>query len=337
MTLDIWRIQSVAGFTLLTLFFGYKILKKSNLNTALLFLYCSVSAIFLFQTNFNVYGALHPRIEASSANSFLRLIMLAALMLMTPKNKNDNLIRIVKTLSLIESILVLTFGYGFMNAGSMSVTAIAITYPLMWVAKNKNKTLNFIYYVTPIASIISLGGTTAYACLFASSLVWGLYRRSIKEKLITLACTLIIPLTGALLIGKDVLESYDRFQVWQIFMNWFHANANIWTGTGTGTFEWIGPAILDRTKGVYLFMHNEYLQVLFEQGVIGFALMILVMIQCVHLARKRPAILASIAALSVAMLTQFPFRFFFTQFVAVLLIKLSFDERSNARTSLENP
>lgn len=71
-----------------------------------------------------------------------------------------------------------------------------------------------------------------------------------------------------------------RVLMWKTFADWWQANVNHWIGAGTGSFELFGPTIpvMDGTAqhnmGYYV-MHNDWLQIIFENGWIGFSLILI--------------------------------------------------------------
>jgi len=74
----------------------------------------------------------------------------------------------------------------------------------------------------------------------------------------------------------------DRFGVWKLIWDWFWENPFHWFGMGAGTAYQLVPWIQksadpsSEERGLYVYLHNEYLSGLFELGIIGLSLALLI-------------------------------------------------------------
>lgn len=67
------------------------------------------------------------------------------------------------------------------------------------------------------------------------------------------------------------ISTSGRITMWINYMSYWWHNANIWIGTGLGSFHWMGLTMLDSGREAKFFlMHNDWLQILFETGIVGF-------------------------------------------------------------------
>lgn len=331
---DIWRTHQLVGLIVLTVMLIFIVFHSFGFRFALALVYTLISAVMLFQNPNATWGELQTRIDATSAISFgttlLMVFVLTASQLKTLYVMLENLFLI----ALINCVLVLIHGYGIFNASSMDCTFIALMMPYGWIKRNalfnRKQTLGvwteFIFvYGLPVATIIKAQGSTPYFILFGALAAWTIVYKS-KIFSVLLAVPLAI---GFITQKEQFLDNNGRFEVWRLFMSWFWDNANVLLGTGTGSFQWLGPAIQGTNKNLFLFMHNEYLQAIFEQGIVGFVLFSMVAISMLLKARKSPWLFCSLVSVLISMLTQFPFRYFVSQFLILVLLRITNEEFRN--------
>lgn len=92
--------------------------------------------------------------------------------------------------------------------------------------------------------------------------------------------------TAKYAVGKELLNDSDRFMIWKFMWDRWRAPGNLLTGTGLGTYHVIGINLqnfLDPDTGKlihqvggqmhWVTLHNDFLQMLFECGVIGLFLL----------------------------------------------------------------
>lgn len=85
---------------------------------------------------------------------------------------------------------------------------------------------------------------------------------------------------GWYFLGAKFMSSGDRFMMWELFMSKWAVNPNHWFfGTGFGTFGVFSKNIQQHflpssDKMWWIWLHNDWLQGLFETGIVGLGLMI---------------------------------------------------------------
>lgn len=88
-----------------------------------------------------------------------------------------------------------------------------------------------------------------------------------------LAIIAVIAATSYYFANHGLTDSNGRVQMWLHFFHWWVLNANWLFGTGAGSFEYLGLFLPSGQKETWFFiMHNDWLQILFEFGIIGFAM-----------------------------------------------------------------
>lgn len=121
-------------------------------------------------------------------------------------------------------------------------------------------------------------------------------------------------------------ESLERFRqrvnVPNLF--YFDRTVSLYTGAGTGSFwplhEPIQDSNLQSRQSMFPFAHNDWFQVLFEQGLIGLLLMLAVGLHAAYKALARPWLLASLLTYGAIMFVQFPFRYFGGALIGAFLL-----------------
>lgn len=315
---DIWRFHHFVGVALVVLYLSlFTVRRLYGWLVGITLGYSLLSSLVLFQSTKPIWGNLQPRIDVTSAQAFIYLGLVVAGVSVLSKRGMKNLLKSLAVLSLIDSLLIVFFKYGFFNNPSMDGTFVTLLIP--YVAS-----LNVWLVPISLLGIGFAGETTPYLVLAAMLGTYFFYKNPKLSLLATLNCLGF----GYLFLGPEFLSPRGRFTAWDSFMNWWVGNANPWIGTGYGSFHWIGPAVQENLRtGYFLFMHNEYLQILFEGGVIGLALSLSLWIYAIVKARFSAVRVSLFAGMSVAMLTQYPLRYFLTQVLVACLLRESLARR----------
>lgn len=198
---------------------------------------------------------------------------------------------------------------------------------------------SFIACLIPFALRIhySLALPMIMACLLTDSssgiigpiIALSAYYLNNKKILVALFASSTILSFGILSQGYEkILNSSGRFQVWKLGMDHFFNNVNHWLGAGTGTWAVYGPTLQVQEamrRGVvhvdgFFWMHNDWLQILFENGILGLLITILIFIKTLHTHFNNPKIRAALITLATIAIIQMPLRHIvFTVFSGALL------------------
>lgn len=332
---DVWRLHQYVGYLCLSIGIAFFFMRRYGFLIGAAVAYTLISAVTMFNGLINYWGGeLQQRIDTNSAIAWGSAIgVLFSVTLINQRHVQKFLAAIV-WLAAIDCVFVMFHGYGMFNASSMDSTFIAMVFPLMITYRkwSKKKILDFgvqtlealVLIVLPIIAIIKASGSTAYVVLAMSFAGWAISTK--RYKLASLS-------TLALLAGYVVEISHDvdrtRPMHWKNLMGWWNLNADVMFGTGTGSFQWISPYIQlrQKTNNEYLlWMHNEYLQALFEQGIIGFCIYMLAFGLIFQKSRKSPWLFATSLGIIGSCITYSPFRFFLSQFFILLICRVSLDD-----------
>lgn len=204
--------------------------------------------------------------------------------------------------------------YGFLGNYGMNTSLLAVLYPFAQ---------GYLAAVLVSVAILMSGASTPL-------LVWGvvlfsLYRFGGKRVL------LITGLVGAgtlllLLKYPEYLNDSSRFKNWTFYLRYFWQH-NIWFGNGAASFKALGPYIQgmhgEKVEWLY-WAHNEYLEVLFDFGILGLVALLSSLFVLVRLTyrlaykgKHRAALLGAMAC----GLTDYPLRLAMFMFVIVLIVR----------------
>lgn len=197
-----------------------------------------------------------------------------------------------------------------------------VRHPYQWAI------IAFMWFICIISQtssgILGVGLSTA-AYLWAS--------HGFKKKSFLIGSLIALAIGGAgYLTQKEMLfNSSGRLGVWALTMKFWWNEGSIWFGQGAGTFQIYGPAIQmaeavrlgvkDVDIPGFFWMHNDWLQVLFETGVIGFGLVLSLYLNALWRLRNTPAVWASLITFGAMAFIQMPLRhIIFTSLGAYLMI-----------------
>ena len=357
----ILRYQLFVAVILLSVLYSWRLTRRVHLAASLLLAWVLISATLTAFQPFYTQDLLSLRLRLVSARSFILVTLLVFGVWSLDYFRTFTWLKIMKWIAAVNSIIVLIMlhwyprGLGIFNAGSMDTTFIAMCLPLYFYQQptfeESNAKSLLIWgagFAVSVLSIILTPGTTAFLVLAFSLTSYFLLTR--KWAAVIGSLCLIVSI-GIAMQGRELTNDSGRLGPWKIFMTWWWdgppenwrstdavlpdgwhnimewrvEHSPVLLGTGTGTFQWIGPAIQNTRDNIFIWMHNEYLQVLFEQGSVGLILMLWLILACLWRARNRPWLFATVMGACGACLTQFPLRYPVSQIFILLVIRACID------------
>ncbi len=164
-------------------------------------------------------------------------------------------------------------------------------------------------FVVPVA-LASMAGKSAIGigmcALYVAVLLWSKIKGRWKWPAVLSSLPAILAL-GYLTHGHKVFfDSSGRFQMWVFFMKLWAVNwRNVVTGTGFGTFgvfsQNLQQHFIVNPTDWWIWMHNDWLQMAFECGIIGLALMCWMYATCVWRLRRSAPEMQSLLLFGVMM------------------------------------
>ena len=228
---------------------------------------------------------------------------------------------------------------GFLPNYSMHACMIAMVYPLAifnWLPKKNSDPFGWVclsvIILGPIAVIksqSSIGFISFVAMLLA--MVSMAMARSFKIRYV-IGAVIVIGLC-LLSLGQYVdpdwtkVSQIARMKLWPAILDFWLDHGNFWVGMGLGTFRHFGSVIQTQIQVEvgwwWLWAHNDWLQILFETGVLGLAASVLVLLSAFWraIALGHDGLVGSLVAVSVVSFGNYPLRL--AEFAVVVTIIMS--------------
>lgn len=328
-----YPLQTYIVIFLMCLSLAIKVAMRTKLSGLALmtWLFFIFSAVRVSNMEHIAYGALRLKLGHTSHVNLLFVMLVPSIVLMSNQFGRRVLFWSIAAFSLVDSVHTFFWPHtGFFRNHSFSSMFAAMVLPTAAQVYVELK-MRYRHFLLPIAlfflsiavpAILAYkhGGMTTWIVLAAQL---GGYFFSQGPILLPAAAVSVVGSCGlGWLLAKDnLVNGHGRFDQWKIFFEWWKTMANHWVGTGGGTFEWIGPLVqlqyLSNTKpakgmtptlDAFIWMHNDWFQVLFENGIVGFSLFFLLGISAFVYARRYPWLFGGLSAAAVAMISQFPLR-----------------------------
>lgn len=320
---DVIQWQFVMGFIAIGLGVGYQLGRKFHPIVAVAFVYYMASSIVrigfpqFFWPTFAVDTILAFRGLVAQSALFMALMAAAALVIKKPGHLEASL----RVLAFIDALVMCWHWcrgepmYFLLNNPAVDASFVAATIPLF---------LRRTYYSVALVPLV-------WACVFSDSssgilgvgLSFGLYLWAKKDfnpfaLLISTFLAICVAMVGYGLQGPKLLISSGRAHVWDLAMRFWWGEGSPIFGQGLGSFHLYGPSLQMREvlqQGLkeanipgFTWLHNDWLQILFESGVLGLALAVAVFGIAFWRCRKTPAIWASLGTYGALAVIQMPLR-----------------------------
>ncbi len=226
--------------------------------------------------------------------------------------------------------LDLTLRHSLIGNVSLEGSFVAVTAPIFWDRHHSIFRWAWPVKLLPIVAVFSTSSTTAYVTLGAVLGMEILYRN--RNRLFHFpgygSAFLAVPLTvwiGHHFQKHSVLHNWNiRSPFWRIAFAWWDTHANHWIGAGLGSAQFQLDQLISYPEGHVIWMHSEWLSILFEQGWLGLVSALTLAIAAFYSAWGDPPLVMAIAASCLVFGTQFPAHVAPTAILLVGLLKMSF-------------
>lgn len=271
---------------------------------ALFFNYFTTYVVYQTLCSFNILSQLplpnRIPLFLAAAVSYVCFVAICLGLMLLSDDFLKNLPKALPFYTLINSLYVIinwsmgskftnSMGFsGFLDYSGMNGVLIAITAmpSVVTLTKNHKDKLSWAVVLSSLGAIYLSRGSIPYGVLFCGGLGILLHKRvRVPWKLCSL---ILVPVAIAFLSeGKELFDSGQRFAAYKLFMTHWWQSGFIFTGFGPSSFQILSRGI---QKGanfmvqgdqiwVWLWMHSDWLQTLFELGVIGLTLVIGIALQ----------------------------------------------------------
>lgn len=292
---------------------------------------------FIFWKEFSLQAIIS--FSSMVRHSQLYLTCFAVFFLFFKKLKEIETIIIV--LSVINAIALyirhIQFGqaYFLFNNSAIDCSFIACSAPIIYKKLKDNFTGTTTFLIMsvilgPLFFTKTSSGTLGLGLLIFFWFFWN------RKKIIGFLLMSSVGAAGYLMTKDNphlnLLDSNGRTFVWQLTMKYWFEHISHFFGSGTGTFFVYGPAIQiehamtlphkeEMTLPGFTWMHNDWLQILFEGGYVGLVLSAIVYFMALYKLRKTPHLFTSLFIFGTLAFIQMPLRWaIFSMLGAFLLV-----------------
>jgi len=196
--------------------------------------------------------------------------------------------------------------YGVLNASSVDATFLAMLTPVI---------LRFLptpWAILPLVAVfLSQSNCGIFVCM-AGTVVF--YSKSPFKIAVGGAFVFV---ASYFWLGETFLNDSGRFNLWRLALSWWSENTLSYAfGMGAGSFYHLGALIMKQagmnTQYVFIWVHNEWVQILFEQGVVGLGVALLILDHAYQNSKGSRFKLSLIVCVVLSMGAQMPLRYLLT-------------------------
>jgi len=339
--------------------------RRTHWSLALLFVYTLINALWAFAWRENQFERFSRVVvlafERSAAYSAFAFLLFTALCLLASRKQFLYLAHSLGVLCIVNSVAIIVqycvtdtparLVNGIMGASSMSACIVAMTYPFLcfkpersevaWLLKFKKDWLFLLcmvfYIVTPVIAIFITKSSMAVGIL--AVVLFTYFCVEYKKPKIGLAiCGVIAGISYAFdPLVFDQLHSGVRVIVWKMVAEWWVVQdlktIILGTGAGAGEIHITNIQYLNghrETGGWFLWLHSDWLQMIFEYGILGLAVYLNAFFFAVKTAWKNVYLLPALLGVAACALGNYPVRIapdaFITLAIVVMCFRLTRDD-----------
>lgn len=200
---------------------------------------------------------------------------------------------------------------GFVANESMNGCLIALTWPLA-LARNSV----YLAGKKELPLVITLVSLHAWAAVFYSGeatpimmLTAMVFAEFYAKKKYSWMAVALVPLgIGYLMQGDQLTAPRGRIDYWRNILGWWVDSGKILFGNGSGTGQIIFPTqgIIEHKPKWVFWAHSDYVQLLFENGVIGLAAFGVLLYFLLKRSLSRPLLFSAVVGYAVCMIFNSP-------------------------------
>mgnify|MGYP003393639640 CR=1 FL=1 len=350
-----YEAATFLGLILGSVYFSFKIFKKTSWLEGILSLYFLLQASHYYcwpRIYVDYFGPVSTERFHYLAISSIAIFLFSTIPILDLKERFAiKLPTIFWTIGLIDAFIMLgnfILGremHGLLSNASQDGCFIACVLPFVFTLKRRISLIPFV--IMSLAIILAKESTPIVALiigifLFLVSDLIQYYEIVVDSVLCSSLFLIIAMIVATFYVGPvRFLDSSGRYFIWTKLMTFWWNKVNIWIGAGGGTFYNYGPGVSWHNQGskpdfgAFIWMHNDFLQVLFEQGIIGLALVLAVLGKMIKRAYNDPVLFTAITVFAFTATTQMPLRNFLTAFLGSFLVRSVYDQCHQERVEHE--
>lgn len=299
LAVDMWKVQQLWGLAALVLFFSWNLWKRTKIDKFIIFMYVYFSCMCLY---------------IGTAIAMLQILMFFLLYAFFNKKYIYYVFYVICTL-LLGDVIWFDLGnnYGLFNATTFDNCIMAVMIP--WLIFSEKSLIKYFVAVLFALSIFSLHSRTGMLIIGMCALAQCYRSKSWKLLLFILICAALFCTQEWSMLTN--FPAGGRIDQWYTYGRIWLENDYHWLGTGLGTFEEL--TLQMPVNGVFFrHAHNDYLQMLYETGIIGLSVFVLFTGYVFYRARESFLQTTMILAYFIASMFYFPMHFFLSQLILIL-------------------
>lgn len=307
-----WRICIFFGLSLLCFHQIFRLLPSRRnlmLPEMALWAYALICALYLFQYPGIPFSTYNTAFQATAGQSFSEILLIPLALLTMRARTQDRLLKHFKWIALAELVMVWFNKPALLNAASFDLAMVACYFPFAptWL---RGLTLGTIVFNHSGTAIIILG---------VQGFVWFVKEKQYEALPWTVWATILGVFLGVCYhfqtdtygVRVPMFNYAERISIYQKYLDWWRSNWSfIAFGVGPGTFMWCALLIDKFKPPLFLQMHSDWLQILFELGLVGLTLSLAVYARAILRVWNDTVQVMALAGIGAFCLTYHPLRFF---------------------------
>jgi hypothetical protein len=306
--MGMWHISIFVGLCLCVLF----PMRRFQWEVSFLWAYVLISALYILEFPSLPFAPYTLAFQATAGQTLAEVLIIPLFAILISDSTVVQIINAFKWIIMYEIMRVWIQKDGLLIAPSFDTALIALYLPFagLWLK------------IASIATIATHHGSTALVIILAQLAALSLKERGYLKWLFAAIPALA---TAAYIHHHGPwLDGIERIDKWKKYMNvWLQNPRFIALGSGPGTFMWIGLLIDEFKPPLFLAMHNDWLQMLFEIGIIGTLLVIMVIRKTIINCWEDTRVLCAVFGCIAFAATYHPLRFFPSAFLIALIFRLA--------------
>jgi len=293
--MGIWRLGIFTGiFSILVLFFK-RFNSRVTLELTVYFLFLAY-CVFSIEFPFCRFGIYQAAFASSAGRTCIELIFVPFAFILSD-NKNFVKYFTYFIAANTASIWILKCGIMLQPSFDCSLAAIFLPFAPIWL----------IFFV--LVTMLSHHGSTALLIVAAE-----VFAFCLKDRKVRIYTTYVMPfiVVLGLIRFKDLSAgAHSRIDAWTEFMMvWWHQGWIVRAiGFGPGSFPCISILNYPGKGELFIQMHSDWLQFIFEYGILGFSLILSVLIKSIKECWNDTPMLAALFGCAAFATTYHPMRF----------------------------
>lgn len=284
------------------------------------------------------FGGMAQHLSAVGGRAVIQILIFGGI-LMARGLRGQRFDLVIQYVGLLNTTFIAVRGllwgewFGLLNAHTFDAGLIACCYPAIALRASVpiHKARHWYHLkpwllfqvLAPPAVLLKTGGSTAWGAFGAALIAYFWAIRRFKTVVIAGTLSLLAAIWHQ---GDAAFDSVGRVEVWDYILTYLRHHADrVIFGYGSGSAEWMIPVIQNSfgmTTPKFLWAHNDWIQILLEQGFVGLFCATAFAIQIFRRAYKEPWLFATTAAVFVNMCTQAPMRYMPFQLVIICVLML---------------